>query len=70
MNLNRRDFLKYLTVSAAALGYTLADLRQITTVLAQSAKPPVVWLQRSSCNGCSVSLLEFRQKVEMSIGCW
>lgn len=57
MNLNRRDFLKLLTASAVTLGYTQLDLRRMATVLAQSAKPPIVWLQGSSCNGCSISLL-------------
>jgi len=53
----RRDFLKYLAASALAMGYSSLDLTGIAQALAQSTKPPVVWLQGAGCNGCSVSLL-------------
>jgi hydrogenase small subunit len=55
MNLTRRDFMRYLVASAAALGYSQLDLSRVAEALA--AKPPLVWLQGASCNGCSVSLL-------------
>ncbi len=55
--LSRRDFLKYMAASAAALGYTQSDLSRIAHALAASNKPTVVWLQGAGCNGCSISLL-------------
>lgn len=57
MNLTRRNFLKYVAASAVALGYSELEVLRVAEVLAASTKPPVVWLQGASCNGCSVSLL-------------
>ncbi len=55
--LTRRDFVKYLAASTVIAGYSQSDLGRVFEALAQSDKPPVVWLQGSGCNGCSVSLL-------------
>lgn len=54
---NRRDFLKYCAITAAALG--LSEL-EFTTRLAQametaSNKPPVIWLEGQDCAGCTIS---------------
>ncbi|HCE42495.1 MAG TPA: iron hydrogenase [Lentisphaeria bacterium] len=57
MNVSRRDFLRMCGVSAAAFGLTCTDVKAIETLLASSNAPAVIWLQGSSCNGCSISLL-------------
>ncbi len=55
MRISRRDFLKYCSASAAALGlqFTLGPLEK---VLATGGGPPIIWLSASSCTGCTVSL--------------
>lgn len=55
--ITRRDFLKYLAMSTVAAGFSQSELGRAMQVLAQSNKPPVVWLQGAGCNGCSISLL-------------
>ena len=55
--INRRDFLKYCAVTAAALG--LSEL-EFTTKIAQafeavSKKPPLIWLEGQDCAGCTTS---------------
>ncbi len=57
MEITRRDFLKYIGASAAALGLGSLDLGRVEQALAGSTSPPVLWLQGSACTGCSVSLL-------------
>jgi hydrogenase small subunit len=57
MALTRRDFLKYCGVSAAALGLSSTDLLQMEELLANPSGPSVIWLQGSSCTGCSMSFL-------------
>ena len=57
MNITRRQFLKYCGLSAAALGLNPMDLKAIETLLTASGAPLVVWIQGSSCCGCSISLL-------------
>ncbi len=54
---NRRDFLKYCVITAAALG--LSEL-EFTTRVAQaietaSKKPPIIWLEGQDCAGCTIS---------------
>jgi hydrogenase small subunit len=55
MKVSRRDFLKYCSISAAALGlsHTLGPLEK---ALAASSGPPIIWLKASGCSGCTVSL--------------
>lgn len=57
MNVSRRDFLKMCGVSAAVLGLSATELGQLEEALANPASPSVIWLQGSSCTGCSVSFL-------------
>ena len=57
MPITRRDFLKYCGVSAVALGLTSTDLLQMEELLANPNGPSVIWLQGSSCTGCSMSFL-------------
>lgn len=58
MDISRRDFLKYCGVSAAALGLSASDLGLLDKALANPAAPTVLWLQGSSCSGCSIALLD------------
>ncbi len=57
MGISRRDFLKYCGITAAALGLSSTDLLRMEELLANPAGPTVLWLQGSSCTGCSISLL-------------
>lgn len=56
MKINRRDFLKWTVASAAALKLDL-DMDRVNTVLAAETDPPLIWLQGSSCTGCTISTL-------------
>lgn len=55
MRITRRDFLKYCTASAAALGLQ-ATIGPLDKVLAAGGGPPIIWLSAASCTGCTVSL--------------
>ena len=57
MEITRRDFLRYASASAIALGLSGLQLSKIERVLASAASPPVVWLNGASCSGCSVSFM-------------
>src|SRR5512136_1111432 len=57
MNVTRRDFLKYLGMSAATLGLSGTDLARLREVLANPGGPSVIWLQGAGCTGCSESFL-------------
>ena len=55
--ISRRDFLKYCGISAAAIGLSSLELLKLEEALANPSAPSVIWLQGSSCTGCSVSFL-------------
>lgn len=57
MRVSRRDFLKWCTASAAAIGLNHRKLKALENVLSAGGKPPVLWLQGAGCSGCSISLL-------------
>ncbi len=57
MVITRRDFLKFCGASAAALGISPTELHALQQKLASASAPQVLWLQGSSCNGCSISLV-------------
>lgn len=57
MKISRRDFIKYCGVSAAALGISATELGRLEEVLANPSAPSVLWVQGTSCTGCSVSFL-------------
>jgi hydrogenase small subunit len=59
MRITRREFLKYCTISAAALGLTSTQLAKLEKALAKEGPGtvPVVWLHGASCSGDSTSLL-------------
>lgn len=56
--INRRDFLKYSAVTAAALGLSQTDVvTKVSEAIAAAAsnKPPVIWLEGQDCAGCTTS---------------
>ncbi len=55
MKVSRREFMKYCTLSAAALGLSSA-LGPLEKALASTAGPPILWLKAAGCTGCTVSL--------------
>jgi hydrogenase small subunit len=57
VSITRRDFLKYCSISAAALGLTASDLLHMEQALANPTAPTILWLQGASCTGCSESFL-------------
>lgn len=57
MGITRRDFLKYCIGSATALGLSSTIVGTLTKALAgDSNMPTVIWIEGSSCSGCTVSL--------------
>ncbi len=55
--LSRRDFLKFCTAMAAAMGLPLGMGEQIAEAVAAQKRPPVLWLSAQECTGCTESLL-------------
>lgn len=55
MKVSRRDFMKYVTSSAAALGLTSA-LEPLAQALTSGTSPAIIWLKGACCSGCTVSL--------------
>ncbi|MEI6503699.1 MAG: hydrogenase small subunit [Armatimonadota bacterium] len=55
--MTRRDFLKLAGLSAGAVGLSALDLTHLEQALANPAGPNIIWLQGTSCTGCSVSFL-------------
>ena len=53
----RRDFLKWSSRSAGALGLSQLGLFQLGQTLAAESSPPLIWLHGSSCSGCSIAAL-------------
>lgn len=59
MNISRRQFLKYCSIAAGAIGLTATDLMKLENALAKtstSAGLPVVWIAGQACTGCTTSL--------------
>jgi hydrogenase small subunit len=61
--ITRRQFLQWVTASAAALGLSQTDLLKLKEVLAApqtgclSPTPSVIWMIGQACSGCQTSLL-------------
>ena len=53
----RRDFLKWTSQSAAALGLSQLGLFKVEQALASNSSPPLIWLHGSGCAGCSIAAL-------------
>ncbi len=59
MVVTRRDFLRYCTSSAVALGLSSLELESMAHTLTGPNAPTVLWLQGSGCTGCSISFLNY-----------
>ena len=57
MELSRRKFIQYCSLSAAAIGLDVFDLGLLRKALANPLGPTVIWLKGSACDGDSISLL-------------
>ncbi len=55
--LNRRDFLKYCTAVAVAMGLGPSFAPEVAKALTASKRPSVVYLHNAECTGCSEALL-------------
>ena len=58
MRISRREFLKYCSIAAGALGLTTTDLLKIEESYAKigNGGPHVVWIPGQACTGCTVTL--------------
>jgi len=54
---SRRDFLKFCSAMAAAMGLPLGMGEKIAEAVTTAKRPPVIWLSAQECTGCTESLL-------------
>ncbi len=54
---SRRDFMKYCTFLTATMGLSSSFVSQVAAAMANSPRPPVVWLSNAECTGCAESTL-------------
>jgi len=54
---SRRDFLKFCSIMAVSMGLPLSAGITIAEAIANTKRPPVIWLSFSECTGCVESLL-------------
>src|SRR4030042_620125 len=69
IKITRRQFLKWMSASAAALGLTQTDLLKVEKALAAGPTPDpnfpvaplarVIWIAGAACSGCPTSLLNY-----------
>jgi len=64
MSITRRDFLKYCSASAAAIGLNAASLTKLEAALVSDGAPTLIWLHGSGCQGDSVSFLNLFANLE------
>ncbi|MGW8180655.1 MAG: twin-arginine translocation signal domain-containing protein, partial [bacterium] len=57
LRITRREFLKYCSVAAGALGLSATTLMKVESVLANPTAPTVIWIAGAACTGCTMSLL-------------
>lgn len=57
MIMTRRSFFQLCVASAAVIGLSDEDLFHLEQSLASPLSPSIVWLQGSTCAGCSISFL-------------
>lgn len=60
LRITRREFLKYCSIAAGALGLSAGTLMKLENAIAGEANVDVMWLDGAACTGCSVSLLNSR----------
>lgn len=59
MRITRREFLKYCSIAAGALGLSAGTMMKLEEALALEAADggiPVMWLEGAACTGCTMSL--------------
>lgn len=56
MRITRRQFIKYCTVAAGALGLSASALFKLKQVMAKAGGLPVNWIAGQACTGCTTSL--------------
>src|SRR5579875_2296171 len=54
---DRRDFLKIISMAAASLGLPASAATKMTEAADKGLKPSVIWLHFQECTGCTESLL-------------
>ncbi|MBM4145216.1 MAG: twin-arginine translocation signal domain-containing protein [Nitrospira sp.] len=60
LRITRRDFLKYCSVAAGALGLSAGTLMKLENAIAKESSQgavEVIWVDGAACTGCSVSFL-------------
>lgn len=63
LRITRREFLKYCSIAAGALGLSCSTIMKLETAMAKEAANggvPVLWIDGAACTGCSTSLLNSR----------
>ncbi len=55
--ISRRDFMKYCTFLTATMGLSSSFVSKVAAAVANSPRPPVVWLSNAECTGCAESTL-------------
>jgi hydrogenase small subunit len=55
--IERRDFVKLVTIAAASVGLTGSVAAKMAEAAAKGLKPSVIWLHFQECTGCTESLL-------------
>jgi len=63
LRITRRDFLKYCSIAAGALGLSSGTMMKLDKALAKNVATgglPVVWISGAACTGCTTSLLNSR----------
>ncbi len=56
-DVSRRDFLKFCSAMAAAMGLPLSMGTEIAEAITSPKRAPVIWLSAQECTGCTESLL-------------
>lgn len=57
LRITRRDFLKYCSIAAGALGLSASSMMRIEKAMAANGGVPVIWMSGAACTGCSMTLL-------------
>ncbi len=63
---SRRDFMKFCTAVAVAMGMGPAFAPKVAAALTDKKRPSVVWLHNAECTGCSESVLRSVEPVSIS----
>ncbi len=57
LGINRRDFMKFCTAMATAMGLSTSFAPRIAAAITSPRRPPVIWLHGQECTGCTETLL-------------